>query len=143
MVDEAAYRRTLSASIYLPCPFEKSIVTHCVECALAGKHNVAEREVVSCDSNTAHARCISLLGLLRENFTFAFGTAHINGPLPHGREMRMQCGGLRGLNHSLDGGSEVTNVAALLDSAEEKFGSVAELPYANLVRYAMSDYKAR
>jgi hypothetical protein len=86
---------------------------------------------------------MSLLEMLRENFTFAFGMAQIAGPLPHGREMRMQCGGIRGIQHAIDGGSEVASVAGLLDLAEEKFGSVAELPYVNLVRYAMRDYKPR
>ncbi|MGC2167202.1 MAG: hypothetical protein WA632_14445 [Gallionella sp.] len=94
-------------------------------------------------SNPAYTQCIRLLTLLRENFTFAVGKTQIDGPLPHAREMRMQCGGLKGIQYALDGSSEVYNVAGLLEVAAQRFGDIAELPFAVLVKYAMSDYKAR
>jgi hypothetical protein len=142
-MDETAYRQILSANITGACPFEKSILSNCAACSKAEKHNIAEREVVACNNTDALARCIALRDLLRHNFTFALGKLHIDGPLPHAQEMRMQCGGLRGLQFSLDASDHVRDVAALLEMSQQKFGSLTDFPYAQIVRLAKTLYKTR
>lgn len=142
-MDETAYRQALTASIPHHCPFEKSILTHCAACSKAEKHNIAEREAVACDSAEALQRCIAFRDSLRHNFTFALGKPHIDGPLPHAQEMRMQCGGLRGLHFALDGNDEVSDVAALLDMALQQFGEVMDFPYEQIIRWSNTHYKAR
>lgn len=148
-MDESAYRQALTASIARHCPFEKSVLTNCAACSKAVKHNIAEREVVACDNTEAHQRCIELRDLLRHSFTFALGKSHIDGPLPHAQEMRMQCGGLRGLQFALDVGvvqdvdDEVRDVAALLAAAQQRYGELADFPYSLIVQRASNHYKAR
>jgi len=142
-MDETAYREVLTSAIPRYCPFEKSILTHCAACSKAEKHNIAEREVVSCNSALALERCIALRDLLRHNFTFALGKLHIDGPLPHAQEMRMQCGGLKGIQFLLDGNDEVHDVAELLTISEQRYGELADLPYSQLVQRASSYYKVR
>ncbi|MEO8332288.1 MAG: hypothetical protein ABI479_07625 [Gallionella sp.] len=142
-MDETAYRQALTASITRHCPFEKSVLTHCAACSKAEKHNIAEREVVACSSVEAHQRCIELRDLLRHNFTFALGKSHIDGPLPHAQEMRMQCGGLRGLQFALGGNDQVIDVAELLIAAQQRYGELADLPYSLIVQRANSHYKVR
>jgi len=142
-MDETAYRQALTSSFPRSCPFEKSVLTHCVACSNAEKHNIAEREVVACSSAEAHDRCIALRDLLRHNFTFALGKLHIDGPLPHAMEMRMQCGGLRGIQFLLDGNDEVHDVAELLTKAQDRYGELVELPFLKIVQQANSYYKAR
>ncbi|MGC2517786.1 MAG: hypothetical protein WA373_01575 [Burkholderiales bacterium] len=142
-MDETAYRRILSETILGPCPFEKTILAHCAACSKAEKHNIAEREIVACNDAQARGRCIALRDLLRHNFTFALGKLHIDGPLPHAQEMRMQCGGLRGLQFSLDSNDRVRDVAALVTMAQQKFGELADFPYSQIVRLANTHYKAR
>jgi hypothetical protein len=142
-MDEAAYRQALKSSTPRNCPFEKSVLTHCAACSQAEKHNIAEREIVACVNAQAFDRCILLRDTLRHNFTFALGKLHIDGPLPHAQEMRMQCGGLRGLQFVLDGGEEVHDVATLVMMAQQKFDELAVWPYAEIVRYANIHYKAR
>ncbi len=142
-MDETAYRQALSTSIQRACPFEKSLLTHCVACAKAEKRNIAEREAVSCNSAEAFDRCISLRDLLRHNFTFALGKSHIEGALPHAQEMRMQCGGLRGLQFVLDGSDEVADVAALLARARQRFGELEDIPFSEIVRFVKTHYKSR
>ena len=142
-MDESAYRQALTTSIPRHCPFEKSVLTNCAACSKAEKHNIAEREIVACNNAEALERCIALRDLLRHNFTFALGRLHIDGPLPHAQEMRMQCGGLRGLQFTLDGNDEVSDVAALLVMAQHKFGELVDFPYAQIVRLANTLYKAR
>lgn len=142
-MDETAYRQILSATIPSTCPFEKTILSHCAACSKAEKRNIAEREIVACNNAEALERCIALRDLLRHNFTFALGKLHIDGPLPHAQEMRMQCGGLRGLQFSLDANDQVCDIAALVVMAQQKFGELADFPYAQIVRLANTHYKAR
>ncbi|MGC2047249.1 MAG: hypothetical protein WA635_01370 [Gallionella sp.] len=142
-MDETAYRQALTSSFPRYCPFEKTVLTHCAACSKAEKHNIAEREIVACSSAVAHERCIALRGLLRHNFTFALGKLHIDGPLPHAQEMRMQCGSLKGIQFLLDGNDDVHDVAELLTKAQKRFGELAELPYSQIVQQANNHYKVR
>jgi hypothetical protein len=142
-MDESAYRQALTTSIPRSCPFEKPVLTHCAACSKAEKHNIAEREVVACNSSEAHQRCIGLRDSLRHNFTFALGKLHSDGPLPHAQEMRMQCGGLRGLQFILHGNDQVHDVAALLAMVQQKYGALADLPYSLIVQRVKNAYKGR
>ena len=142
-MDETAYRQILSANILNTCPFEKSILSSCAACSNAEKHNIAEREVVACNDKEALGRCIALRDLLRHNFNFALGKSHIDGPLPHAQEMRMQCGGLKGLQFSVDANDEVRYVAELVAMAQQKFGELADVPYSLIVQRANIVYKGR
>jgi hypothetical protein len=142
-MDETAYRQVLSATIPSACPFEKSILSSCAACSKAEKHNIAEREIVACNDKEALARCIALRDLLRHNFTFALGKPHIDGPLPHAQEMRLQCGGLKGLQSALDDSDDVRDVSALVVMAQQKFGELADFPYSLIVQRANIVYKGR
>lgn len=142
-MDETAYRQALTTSIQRYCPFEKTVLTHCAACSRAERHNIAEREIVACNNAEAHQRCIALRDLLRHNFTFALGILHIDGPLPHAQEMRVQCGGLKGLQFSLDASDEVRDVATLVAMAQQKFGELADFPYSLIVQRANIVYKGR
>jgi hypothetical protein len=142
-MDETAYRHILSTSITSACIFEKSILTSCAACSKAEKHNIAEREAVACTDKEALDRCIALRDLLRHSFTFALGRPHIDGPMPHAQEMRMQCGGLKGLQYALDESDDVRDVASLVVMALQKFGKLDELPYSLIVKRANIVYKGR
>ena len=74
---------------------------------------------------------------------FALGKPRIDSPLPHGQEMRVQCGGLKGLQHTLDGNAEVTDVDRLLDNSLRRWGDLADLPYSEIVHSAASSYRGR
>jgi len=142
-MDETAYRQELTSLIPRYCPFEKTLLTRCAACSKAEKHNIAEREVVACDSALAHERCIALRDLLRLNFSFTLGKLHIDGPLPHAQEMRMQCGGLKGIQFTLCGNDHVQNVAHLLTMAQQRYGELADLPYSQIIQQVNSHYKFR
>jgi hypothetical protein len=142
-MDEFAFRQRLAELHGRACPFAKTILTRCAVCSKAEKRNIAEREIVACNSEHAHERCIALRDLLRHNFTFALGQLHIDGPLPHAKEMRMQCGGLKGLQHAFDGSDEVRDIDELLIMAQQKYGELTDFPYSEIVRLANIHYKAR
>jgi hypothetical protein len=141
-MDENAYRQ-VSTSISRHCPFEKSILTRCVTCSLAEKHNVAEREVVACSDATSLEQCVELHDELRHNFAFALHRRDTGYPLTHVQEMRVQCGGLKGLQFALDSNVEVGDVADLVSRARQAYGEWAGFPYAQIVQWAAGNYRPR
>jgi hypothetical protein len=142
-MDENAFRQVLSTSISRPCPFGKSILTRCVSCSLAEKHNVAEREVVACSDEASLEHCNELHDALRHSFAFALHRRDTADPLTHAQEMRVQCGGLKGLQYSVDESDEVHDVAGLVALARQKFGELADFPYSLIVKSANIVYKGR
>lgn len=141
-MDESAFREMLSG-IVAPCPFERSILRGCAACAQSEKMQVAERELVKCRNTASHSRCSELYAHLRRSFSFALGTLRVDTPLPHAQEMRVQCGGLKGLQHTLNGSTEVANVDELLGNALRQWDEIAEIPYSDVVHAAATVYKGR
>lgn len=133
-MDENAFMHTLGSVNPKPCAFEKAILSRRCECALADKRYVAEREMVACKQPEAREVCNELLVLLRQNSAFALKLTHVTPPLSYAQEVKVQCGGLLGLQHEIDGTDEVGNVTELVESARKKFGSFEELPYSKIVQ---------
>jgi len=142
-MDESAYKQTRSLWSERICPFEKTILTKCVYCSQIEKHNLAEREIVACNVDEHRARCVTLYQLLRSNFSFALGVAHIDELLTHAQEMRLQCGGLKGLQFVVDGSDEVVDVVRLLDAVEQRFVTLEQLPFQEVVQAAKAHYQYR
>ena len=142
-MDETAFRQKLSEAIVRPCTFGKSVLTRCVGCERADRVQIAEREVVTCRNAASLARCTELHGHLRHSFTFALGKVHDDDVLSHAQEMRVQCGGLKGLQYVLSDNAEVDNADALLENAVRMWGDLAEIPYSQVVHAAAQCYKGR
>ena len=142
-MDETAFRQKLSEMIERPCTFEKAILAGCVECKRSERVQIAEREAVTCQNQTSLFRCTSLHDHLRHGFVFALKNMREDAALSHAQEMRVQCGGLRGLQHVFNGNTEVDNVDALLESVLQQWGELAALPYSEVVHAAALCYKGR
>ncbi len=142
-MDEAAFRQIASGIGARPCPFARSILHSCTACLRAERIQIAEREVVACLEPVSYSRCSELHAHLRRSFSFALGTLRNDGPLPHAQEMRVQCGGLKGLQRALNGGTEVGNVDELLGNALRRWGRVEDIPYSDVVRAAALSFKGR
>lgn len=134
MVDENAYRQTLRSGDYQACPFGKAILARSCACPLSGRLAIAEREVVNCTEAAAQQQCSSLYELLRRNSLFALRLIHADEPLTHAQNMKLQCGGLHGLQLALDDTDEVFDVAGLVEAAQQTFGSLEELPYSQIMQ---------
>lgn len=134
-MDETAFRQARKAAIEHPCPFEKTLLAGCGTCALAQRRNIAEREAVACREADACATCADLLGLLRRNATFALHLSHPEEErLTHAQEMKVQCGGLAGLQRILTGTSEVCDVGALVRAARRSENGLEGLPWSALMQ---------
>lgn len=142
-MDETIFRQKLQALQQRLCPFRKAILSACVACARSDRVQIAEREVVVCSAVASHARCQELHGHLRHNFGFAVGTLHDEVPLPHAQEMRIQCGGLRGLGAVLAADPEVKDVDALLDHILQGVGSLGDIDFSAVVHAAREHYQGR
>ena len=142
-MDETAFRQKLSEAIERPCTFEKSVLTRCVGCERSDRVQIAEREAVTCRNAASLARCTALHGHLRHSFAFALGKVHDDDVLSHAQEMRVQCGGLKGLQYVLNDNAEVANVDALMESVVRTWGDLAEIPYSQVVHAAALCYKGR
>ncbi len=67
----------------------------------------------------------------------------INAPWPFGKEIRAQCGGVRGLAEALDCASdETTDIAATVLRGGEHFGGSDAFPYSEIMR-AVVHYEPR
>jgi len=145
MVDEEHYRRTYKEIITVPCPFEKALLQRACACPMASKTNIAEREAINCQSHEAQENCVDFLQFLRRRANFALGITHTPGALPHAKAIKIQCGGLLGLQKALDPiaeESKVSDVRGLLRRALKRFENLGDLPFDEIIR-AVSQYQGR
>jgi hypothetical protein len=101
-MDQDAFRETYREVNENFCAFEKSVLINQCNCSKAERFCIAEREGVHCLSEEGQARCLDALSILRDHATFALREL-TEGKLPHGKAMRVQIGGMRGLNKLLNG----------------------------------------
>ena len=140
--NEEAYREARTSVIGLACPFERALLSGCIACVKANRLLLAEREAISCTEQTASDQCQTLHGLLHHNARFAL---HVDSQhaWPFGKEIRAQCGGVRGLADALGvPGTESTDVAATIDAAVAHFGTIDQFPYSEIMR-AVVHYEPR
>jgi len=129
-MDEAAFRAARGAANPQPCVFEKALLARCAGCGIAVRHALAEREAIACSSAVARTNCDTLLAMLRERSAFAL-KLQPGAPLPHAVTMKLQCGGLRGLQQAVD--FEEEDVHRLVVAARERHEGLAHLPWPAVV----------
>jgi len=137
MVEEDEYRSTYHSVNERRCVFEKAILTHRCACTLSTRFYLADREGIACDSANAHQRCNHFITLLRENARFALKITTLEDELPHAKEIKVQNGGLLGLQRILRpdlGKKKVADVAPLTVLGESTFGSLDQFPYQEIVK---------
>lgn len=137
-MDETEYRQTYRAVNERRCVFEKAINTRRCTCRLSQRFNLADREGVSCNSETGCNRCKQLLVLLRKNANFALQMTSVPGPLPHAKEVKVQIGGMLGLQKLLHPQMRdeelVHDINGLAETAVQQYYSLDSLPYSEIVK---------
>ena len=137
MVEEDEYRSTYQNINQRRCVFEKAILTRRCSCLCSARFYLADREGIACESATAHERCRCLITLLRENARFALKITVLDGELPHAKEIKVQNGGLLGLQrvlHPALGSDKVNDVAGLTALGEKTYGALEQIPYQEIVK---------
>jgi hypothetical protein len=138
-MDQDTFRRSFREINERVCVYEKSLLTRQCGCSQASKVCIAEREGMHCVSDEAQTQCIELLERLRKQARFALKSNDEKGVLPHGKAMRLQVGGLRGLFLALNPDADappncIDDVYDLVNRAKEMFGGLDNLPYQTLIQ---------
>ncbi|MCG8055680.1 MAG: hypothetical protein JAY94_08315 [Candidatus Thiodiazotropha endolucinida] len=145
-MDQDAFRRTYREMNERFCAYEKSLLSRHCDCSQAKKICIAEREGVHCISDEANAQCLELLENLRHQARFALKSNNDNEVLPHGKAMRLQVGGLRGLFSVLYPDQTtpevIEDVFQLISRAKAEFNSLDNLPFQTLIQH-VSAYQGR
>jgi hypothetical protein len=144
-MNEDEYKGAYQAINERACPFEKAVLSRQCGCQYAQRLQIADREAAGCRSATAQPLCQNMLRLLRINAQFALGMATSPRALPHGKEMKVQVGGLLGLQRLLADTADmgdVENVYALVRAAKKTHGRLEFLPFSRIVRSIVS-YRGR
>ena len=142
-MDEIEYHSTYKNINPIRCVFEKAINSRVCNCSQSSRFNLADREGVSCNSNTAQESCAEILQALRENARFVLQQKSIDGQLPHNAEIRIQNGAVKGLVKTLRvEGIDENNIYAVFQSAIEKYSGIDSFPYSELMQ-EVSAYQGR
>ncbi|WP_324779971.1 hypothetical protein [Thiobacillus sedimenti] len=140
--NEDAYKLARKAYIEYSCPFERALLSRCVACSRSRKLNLAEREAIACGDPDVRTHCQSFYQALHDNAQFAL-KINSDAPWPFGKEIRAQCGGVRGLAEALgNAGDEATDVAASVLAGRSRHGETAAFPYSEIMR-AVVHYEPR
>ena len=137
-MEEQEYKDTYHNINKRRCRFEKTINSRRCTCKKAQRFHLADREGIACKSAAGNALCTELLDGMRHKARFALHLTRADAPLPHAKEIKVQTGGLLGLQALLHPGKAadqtVDNVIGLIDLALQRYGSLAELPYDGIIQ---------
>ena len=138
-MDQDAFRKTYREINERECVFEKSLLSRHCGCSQAKKVCIAEREGIHCLSDEAQEQCIELLENLRKQARFALKSNNDKEVLPHGKAMRLQVGGLRGLYLAVHDEDDtppqcVEDIHGLINQAKAQFDGLDNLPYQLLIQ---------
>lgn len=138
-MDENEYKAVYGEVNELRCVFEKAILTRRFGCEHLVKINIAEREAAGCRHYPAQQQCHQFLERLRQKAAFALHLTQVQGPLPHAKELRVQCGGLLGLQGAEGEPDEreangVANITRLIQTAMNNHRTLDRLPFQEIVR---------
>ncbi|MEN8171049.1 MAG: hypothetical protein ABFS08_12575 [Pseudomonadota bacterium] len=135
-MEEKEFKKAYRSINDAPCIFAKAILRRCCACSRSQKLFIAEREAIACKSPGGRQRCEEVLNVLHSKASFALKLAQIDAPLPHAKELKVQCGGMLGLQESLKRQKTeiVADIHQLLEQSFEEYGSAEALPYTEVIR---------
>ncbi|HRK79054.1 hypothetical protein [Thiobacillus sp.] len=140
--NEGAYKLAREAYIEHSCPFERALLSRCADCSRSRRLNLADREAIACGDPVVREYCLAFYQALHENAQFALKTSP-DAPWPFGKEIRAQCGGVRGLAGAMGGAADATtDIAATVLQGGQRFGGCADFPYSEIMR-AVVHYEPR
>lgn len=145
-MDQDIFRRTYREVNECFCAYEKSVLTNKCECSQAERFCIAEREGVRCKSDAAQAQCLEYLEFLRAQAHFALRSTEERSTIPHGKAMKVQIGGLRGLLAALEPDTQVPDsikdVTATLDKGRRRYGEFQDFPLQAIIQH-IAAYKGK
>jgi len=153
-MNEDQYRKTYHEVNRQRCVFEKLILLHYGNCQYAEKLLLAEREAMACQSSQAQMQCQLLLNEIRQKSRFSLHITKMDEPLPHAQEIKVQAGGIFGIQQALreentadttdlsddnlrfdeNNKRPISNIFQVVEHGMEKFGDITAFPYSEIVK---------
>ena len=128
------------------CAFNTTLITGQFACAKGQQVSRRGGPDVACLSEEAHKHCEGLFLRMKDVALPAFGVEDDLLSMPHSVLVKIQFGGLLGLQRILDGSvavpSEVKNICGLVERALGRHGSLDAIPYTAFVEDMIS-YKLK
>ena len=119
------------------CPFSAPLVSHQFSCTHAQEVIRRGGTEIDCTATSAHSHCEQLFHRLKAAALPAFGVEDDLLSMPHSVQVKIQYGGLLGLQRLLSGVApaveRVEDINTLVRQAQAKFGSVEATPCDQLV----------
>lgn len=116
------------------CPFSAPLITHHFGCALAKEVIHRGGTEIACTQDGAQRRCAGLFERLKTAALPAFGVEDDLLSMPHSVLVKIQYGGLLGLQRLLPNAAErVDNIDALLQQATTQWGSIEAIACDSLI----------
>ncbi len=132
--------------VELKCPFNQTLRSEVFGCAHAAAITRRDGPDVCCTSQPAQERCSALFEEMKRSALPAFGVADDPQQMPYSVVVKVQFGGLLGLQRHLGMVSpepaQVENIDALVERAVAVHGGLADIPYADLIG-DISAYKVK
>jgi hypothetical protein len=127
------------------CAFSNTLITNQFGCEKAEQVTRRGGPDIACTSDESHQRCEKLFQQMKAAALPAFGVEDDLLSMPHSVLVKIQHGGLLGLQRLLDGAAgsgDVKNIHALVDQTTGKYNKLDAVPYPALVQ-DMTAYKLR
>lgn len=143
-MDEDSYKAAYERINTAPCAFEKGILSLRCRCAYQHMFRLADRHGVGCRDALMQQNCTGFLDHLRKQTRFVF-KIDIDGPLPHNKELKVQNGGMLGVQKLLLDNApdnEVDDIAGLMTRSIELYGCIEDIPY-NRIMPSVTAYQTR
>ena len=119
------------------CPFSATLVKDDFGCHHASQFVRRGGAEIACASASDHQRCMALLQAFKAVALPAFEVSDDLTQMPHSVLVKIQFGGLLGLQRSMHpdnaAGATVSDIATLVDAAEKQYTSISAVPCASLV----------
>lgn len=116
------------------CPFSAPLITHHFGCVLAKEVIHRGGTEIACTQDGAQARCAGLFERLKTAALPAFGVEDDLLSMPHSVLVKIQYGGLLGMQRLLSGPvDKIENIDALLNQATTHWGNTEAVPCDSLV----------
>jgi hypothetical protein len=121
----------------LKCPFKRVLLPGDFGCRHATVVTRREGPDIACSSSSTQALCAEVLFGLKQHGLPALGYTDDLTELPHGVAMKVQMGGLLGLQRLVGVPAPetavVADVGAVVTAGVERYGSTPAIPYAGVV----------
>ena len=119
------------------CPFSAPLTSHQFACTHAKEVIRRGGTEIDCGDTPAHVRCEQLFHCMKAAALPAFGVEDDLLSMPHSVQVKIQYGGLLGLQRLLSGAvvapERVANIDALVAGALSRFGGLDAVPCEQVV----------